>query len=203
MSIEAGTKFLGLSSEVDTTERRSAQINKKSEHYTIEDITSHISLEVQGSIEIPEAVDADTIVDQLDAENYDTIRSNVKGYKSTIISIPIFDLSELYSNVQVGYTEHGFTILGNPFPALSYDEIISAFSVTIENPGVTLGYARASILPPANGDYTLTEPVKIIASAVDDGNDFILKVAVEQLDGTVLDNTSLLRFGLELEFRTY
>lgn len=202
MSIEAGTKFLGLSSEVDTTERRSAQINKKSEHYTIEDLTSHISTEVQNSIEIPDAVDADTIVGQLDAENYDTIRSNVKGYKSTIISIPSFDLSD-GSLVDVKYSEHGVSL--TTFPILQYDNAVY-FAHTVELNVVgapSLGYGRATIMPYGAGQTDLSGGVFVTAEIFDGGANWLLYVSVSDLNGNPLDNTSLVQFGLELEFRTY
>lgn len=196
MSIEAGTKFLGLSSEVDTTERRSAQINKKSEHYTIEELTSHISTEVQNSIQIPDAVDADTIVEQLSSENYDTIRSNVKGYKSTIISIPSFDLTD-NSAVLVKYSEHGMSITSNP-PLISYDSDFFGWTV-----GVTdiqnLGHARVTLMPYVGGQTDITGGVFVTAEVFSS----TLFVAVYDLQMTQLDNTSLLQFGLELEFRTY
>jgi hypothetical protein len=201
MSIEAGTKFLGLSSEVDTTERRSAQINKKSEHYTIEEITDHISLEVQGSIEIPEAVDADTIVGQLDAENYDTIRSNVKGYKSTIISIPTFDLSG-GSAAEVKYSEHGVSL--TDFPILQYDATYLGCTTVLNVVGApSLGFGRATILPYGSGQTQLEGGVFVDSKIVDGGADWLIYVSVSDLNGNPLDDTSLVQFGLELEFRTY
>jgi len=39
-TIPSGTKFIGLASFVDTTQRRSALINAESEAYTIEDIAA-------------------------------------------------------------------------------------------------------------------------------------------------------------------
>lgn len=201
MSIEAGTKFLGLSSEVDTTERRSAQINKKSEHYTIEEITSHISTEVQNSIEIPEAVDADTIVTQFDPENYDTIRSNVKGYKSTIISIPSFDLSD-GSVVDVKYSEHEVSL--TTFPIILYDETYAGYTVPLNVVGApSLGFGRATVMPYGAGQTDLAGGVFVTAEIFDGGANWLLYVGVSDLNGNPLDNTSLAQFGLELEFRTY
>ena len=201
MSIEAGTKFLGLSSEVDTTERRSAQINKKSEHYTIEDITDHISLEVQNSIEIPDAVDADAIVVQLDADNYDTIRQNVKGYKSTIISIPSFNLSD-GSVVEVKYSEHEVSLTG--FPIIQYDETYFGYTTPLNVVGTpSLGFGRATIMPYGAGPAILGGGVFVTAEIFNGGANWLLYIDVLDLNGNPLDDTSLVEFGLELEFRTY
>jgi hypothetical protein len=203
MSIEAGTKFLGLSSEVDTTERRSAQINKRSEHYTIEEITDHISLEVQGSIEIPEVtqVTADDIVGELDSANYDTIRSNVKGYKSTIISIPSFDLSD-GSVVEVKYSEHEVSLTA--FPIIQYDATYFAYTIPLNVVGSpSLGFGRAAIMPYGAGQSVFAGGVFVTAEIFDGGTDWLLYISVSDLNGNLLDDTSLVQFGLELEFRTY
>lgn len=192
MDIVSGTKFKGISPNVQTKELRSKVFNDKSEYFTIEDITTH----VQGEIEIPPAVDADTIVSQLDAENYDTIRNNVKGYKSTIISIPSFDLSG-NSNVSVKYSEHGMSITSIP-PLISYDSGLFGWTV-----GVTdiadLGFARVTLMPYVGGQPDITGGVFVISEVFSS----TLFVDVRDLTMTPLDNTSLLQFGLELEFRTY
>ena len=43
-TVPNGTKFLGISSEVDTKEKRSNQLNALTEHYTIEDIAASAAL---------------------------------------------------------------------------------------------------------------------------------------------------------------
>lgn len=97
MAIEAGTKFLGIASSVDTKERRSKRINDKSEYHTIEELTSHISTEVQNSIEIPE-VTADNIVSQLDADNFLDIAG---GLGDIVNGSTVSDLQRLLNNTAV------------------------------------------------------------------------------------------------------
>lgn len=95
MAIESGTKFLGIASSVNTTERRSKQINDKQEYHTIEDI---VAAAAEG-ITLP---DADEIVSQLSAENYTDIESNLQGklpYEQTIIRIDKFSTATTSPNI--------------------------------------------------------------------------------------------------------
>ena len=92
MAIESGTKFLGIASSVDTTERRSKRLNDKQEYHTIEDIVAAAN----AVIEFPEPVTADAIVADLDAENYTTIENGLQGklpYEHSIIRIDNFSTS--------------------------------------------------------------------------------------------------------------
>ena len=45
MSVPSGTKFIGISPNVDTLERKSAQANSPSQVYTIEDLASSVTLQ--------------------------------------------------------------------------------------------------------------------------------------------------------------
>ena len=92
MAIESGTKFLGIASSVDTTERRSKRLNDKQDYHTIEDIVAAAN----AGIEFPEPVTADTIVAELDAANYTTIENGLQGklpYEHSIIRINNFSTS--------------------------------------------------------------------------------------------------------------
>ena len=92
MAIESGTKFLGIASSVDTTERRSKRLNDKQEYHTIEDIVAAAN----AGIEFPEPVTADAIVAELDAANYTTIENGLQGklpYEHSIIRINNFSTS--------------------------------------------------------------------------------------------------------------
>lgn len=196
MSIEAGTKFLGLSSEVDTTERRSAQINKKSEHYTIEELTSHISTEVQNSIE---PVDADTIVDQLDTANYDTIRDGVIGYKSTIIQVPTFNTNAASSFSIVGKNDHG---LFNPVPVFLWDATESKWTSTLSYTTYPNSPAVVSAVRSVADAYTAFG-VTFFVEYEPSEDDVIIKISAYDSAGVALDNTSSVVCGLYIDVRTY
>lgn len=197
MSIEAGTKFLGLSSEVDTTERRSAQINKKSEHYTIEEITQHISLEVQSSIE---PVDADTIVDQLDVANYDTIRAGVIGYKSTIIQVPTFNTNAASSNFSIiGKNDHG---LFSAVPVFVWDADESKWTATLSYTTYPNKPAVVSAVRSVADQYSAFGVTFFVEYESSDG-DVIIKISAYDSAGVALDNTSSVVCGLYIDVRTY
>jgi hypothetical protein len=196
MSIEAGTKFLGLSSEVDTTERRSAQINKKSEHYTIEDLTSHISLEVQNSIE---PVDADTIVSQFDPENYDTIRDGVIGYKSTIIQVPTFDTNAASNFSIIGKNNHS---LFSVVPVFLWDGTESKWTSTLSYATYPNKPAVVSAVRSVAGTYSAFG-VTFFVEYEPSGGDVIIKISAYDSSGVALDNTSSVVCGLYIDVRTY
>lgn len=196
MSIEAGTKFLGLSSEVDTTERRSAQINKKSEHYTIEELTSHISTEVQNSIE---PVDADTIVDQLDTANYDTIRDGVIGYKSTIIQVPTFNTNAASNFSIVGKNDH---VLFNAVPVFLWDAGESKWTSTLSYATYPNSPAVVSAVRSVADTYTAFG-VTFFVEYEPSEDDVIIKISAYDSAGVALDNTSSVVCGLYIDVRTY
>ena len=107
MAIESGTKFLGIASSVNTTERRSKRLNDKQEYHTIEDIVAAAN----AVIEFPEPVTADAIVADLDAENYTTIENGLQGklpYEHSIIRIDNFSTSSSASAIvwDVVYTNN-------------------------------------------------------------------------------------------------
>lgn len=123
MAIESGTKFLGIASSVDTTERRSKQINDKQEYHTIEDIVAAAN----AGIEFPEQVTADTIVSELDAENFQTIEAGLAGkipYEQTIIRIDNFSTSDAVSPVwETAYTNKTGGVAPATTPFVNFDEI--------------------------------------------------------------------------------
>lgn len=141
MAIEAGTKFLGIASGVDTKERRSKRINDKSEYHTIEDIAAAAT----AGIVFPDSVDADTIVGQLDAENYTTIESNLSGklpYMNAVVSYVhppassvSWDATLLYNN----FADHGYSYVQEDFD-LAWDAVTSSFisAVTTFSPSLVV-----------------------------------------------------------------
>lgn len=134
MAIEAGTKFLGVASGVDTKERRSKRINDKSEYHTIEDIAAAAT----AGIVLPDPVNADTIVGQLDAENYTTIESNLSGklpYMNAVVSYvhpptgsASWDATLLYNN----FADYGYSYVQEDFD-LAWDAGTSSFISDVQD----------------------------------------------------------------------
>jgi hypothetical protein len=185
MAIEAGTKFLGIASSVDTKERRSKRINDKSEYHTIEDIAAAAT----AGIVFPDPVDADTIVVQLDAENYTTIESNLSGklpYMNAVVSYAhppqssaSWDATLLYNN----FADYENSYVQEDFD-LAWDAATSSFisATTTFSPSLVVD-ARVSKYA-----YGLTNAY-IFEAGVTQGGEIKIKV-IDATNNTVVDPTT-------------
>lgn len=201
MAIETGTKFLGIASSVDTTERRSKRINDKSEYHTIEDIATHVSSTI--------AVDADTIVGQFDAENYTAIGNgldtNQYPYAKTVVSIPSFTTSNTPTGTEnvftVLYTNDNAVAFGGP-PKATWDNNLYW---TLDFLGNFTGsyYVKCHVTYYGLG---ATNPPTLVTGLVD-GND-TSKIAINVYDqsfAALIAQTTAnhLTFGLQIEIARY
>ena len=179
MAIESGTKFLGIASSVDTTERRSKRLNDKQEYHTIEDIVAAAN----AGIEFPEPVNADTIVAELDAENYTTIENGLQGklpYEHSIIRIDNFSTSSnpspaptwyaWYTNKNGGVPASGFPTVGFDTSFFTwYIDTGTAFSLNYRYTCNVYQYGSGQTAPPAlvTAESDSTDASRILISVYD------------------------------------
>lgn len=195
MAIEAGTKFLGIASSVDTKERRSKRINDKSEYHTIEDIAAAAT----AGIVFPPPVDADTIVGQLDAENYTTIESNLSGklpYELTRVNIPSFK-TDTNNAGGVLYSSEGVGLSG----LVTYDAASFAYKMTLDTSFPLTAYVTCRIK--GYGAGTTLPPLLVdgqVSSAV---NTEIFLIVYDTSGNLVTASSPVLQFGLEVDIIKY
>lgn len=196
MAIEAGTKFLGIASGVDTKERRSKRINDKSEYHTIEDIAAAAT----AGIVLPEPVDADTIVEQLDEENYTTIESNLSGklpYELTRVNIASFK-TDVNSTAGVLYSSEG-VFLSSPF--VTYDAGSFAYKMTLGTSFPLTAYVTCRIKGYGAGT---TIPPLLVDGQVSAVNGTEIFLIVYDTSGSLVTASSpALQFGLEVDIIKY
>lgn len=203
MAIEAGTKFLGIASGVDTKERRSKQINDKSEYHTIEDIAAAAT----AGIVFPDPVDADTIVGQLDAENFEAIEAGLQGkipYEQTIIRIDNFSTSAAaLTTWETAYTNKNGGVTPATTPFVNFDGTLltwfidtsTAFSADHRYTCNVYQYAGGQTIPPT------------LVTAEFDSSDVskILIVIYDQSFQPLFAETTTnhLQFGLEINIYNF
>jgi hypothetical protein len=198
MAIEAGTKFLGIASSVDTKERRSKAINDKSEYHTIEEIASAAA----DSIVLPDPVDADTIVGQLDAENYTTIESNLSGklpYELTRINISSFKTDNANITAGVLYSSEN---IGMSSPFVTYDGTSFAWKMTLNTSLPLSAFVTCRIKGYGAG---ITIPAFFVDGQVSSTNGQEVFLIVYDASGNIVTNTAspALQFGLEVDIIQY
>jgi hypothetical protein len=197
MAIEEGTKFLGISPGVDTRERRSKQINDKHEYYTIEDIAA-------AAVEGIAPPNADDIVSQFDAENFQTIEAGLEGkipYEQTIIRIDNFSTSDSPSPNPVWYTAYTNKDGGVPpqgTPLVGYDDVFFTWVINT-NASFTANHRYACNVYQYGGGQT--NPPSLVTAEFDSSNPGrILIVVYGQSFQFVFGQTTEnhLQFGLEI-----
>jgi hypothetical protein len=196
MAIEAGTKFLGIASSVDTKERRSKALNDKSEYHTIEDIAAAAT----AGIAFPDPVDADTIVVQLDAENYTTIESNLSGklpYELTRVNIPSFK-TDTTSAGGVIYSSEGVSLSG----LVTFDTASFAYKMTLDTSFPLTAYVTCRIKGYGTG---ATLPPLLVAGQVSSAAGTEILLIVYDTSGNSVTNATspALQFGLEVDIIKY
>ena len=90
-TIPSGTKFLGLDSSVPTPELNGSTINKKTQHYTIEDIVGSVSSGLEGSSYIYVAANGTDVENAEELQNaYDLAKtmSPTADNRITVIAAP-------------------------------------------------------------------------------------------------------------------
>ena len=85
-TVAPGTKFIGLSANYPTVERRSALINNESEAYTIEDITADVSGQsiYANGFTIAGAINTNIVLPENSVVNYTGPLSMDTGYILTV-----------------------------------------------------------------------------------------------------------------------
>lgn len=199
MAIESGTKFLGIASSVDTTERRSKRLNDNQDYHTIEEIVAAAN----AGIEIPEQVTADTIVAELDAENYIEIESNLQGklpYEHSIIRIDNFSTSSTASpTFFVWYTNKDGGVPFSGLPSVGFDntfltwyiETDTAFSLSYRYTCNVYQYGSGQTNPPA---------LVTAESDSDDSSRILISVYDQSYQQMFAQTTDVhLQFGLQID----
>lgn len=200
MAIEAGTKFLGIASSVNTKERRSKRINDKSEYHTIEEIAEAAT----AGIVFPDPVNADTIVGQLDTENYTTIESNLNG------KLPYMNVVVSYNHPPSASTAWLANVLYDNSADYGYSYVETDFNLAWNAPSFSFRsgsgiFSQALIIDARVSKYAYSTPTHAYIFEVSIPNGYIDIKVIDATNNTVVDPTTPTQIfaNMLVEFRLY